>query len=85
MLIVDLSNDTRFYYTLPDGNYEIENYPFVIRKEVLKEIGETIETTRKFIPSNFDGSFQNIISNIRGTRAVDYLDFAFIVSVKILY
>ena len=30
MLTINLSNDTRVYYTLPDGSYKIENYPFVI-------------------------------------------------------
>lgn len=79
MLTVSLSSaNTRFYYTLPNGDYNVENYPFYIPNQRLNEIGEAIERTRQYIPVGFDGSFQNIIKNTRGTRAVDYLDFALV-------
>ncbi|KAG2189541.1 hypothetical protein INT46_011479, partial [Mucor plumbeus] len=79
MFTVDLlSSNNKIYYTYPNGEFEVENYPFFISKSKLKEIGEGVEKTRQYISAAFDGSFQNIIFNIRGTRAVDYLDFALI-------
>jgi len=83
MFTVDLlSSNNKLYYTYPNGDFEVENYPFFISKSKLKEIGEGVEKTRQYIPAAFDGSFQNIIHKMRGTRAVDYLDIA-LVSIEI--
>ncbi|KAK4509116.1 uncharacterized protein ATC70_007466 [Mucor velutinosus] len=75
MLTVDRSpNNTKFFYTYPDGELERENYPFFIPKQRLFEIGKAIEDTRSYIPVAFDGSFLNLVEKLRGTRSVDYLD-----------
>ena len=50
-------------------------YPFFIEKRTMEEIGQQIESTRKYLPVAFEGSFLNIIKQTRGTRAVDYNDF----------
>lgn len=79
LLTVDLSfTNNRFYYTHQDGNLEVEQYPFFIPRARLHRIGQAIEDSRATIPVCFDGSFQNIIGDTRGTRAVDYLDFALV-------
>ena len=69
-----------FYYTYPNGDFEVENYPFFISK--LKETCNDIKKkTRQYILAAFDGSFRNIIHKIK-TRAVDFLDIA-LVSIEI--
>jgi hypothetical protein len=79
MLTVSLSpSNTKFYYYHQDDGFEIQNYPFYISKQRLIEIGKGIDQTRQYVPVTFDGSFLNIIGNTRGTRAVDYLDFALV-------
>lgn len=78
MLTVDLAGNNRFFYTDINGDFQVEQYPFFIPKRKLKELGQHIEKTRQYIPVAFDGSFQDIVQKVRGTRAVDYLDFALV-------
>lgn len=58
-----------------DGSKSTNDYPFYISKQKLKLIGESIAKSRKFIPTSFQGSFDDIITKTDGTRAVDWLDF----------
>ena len=66
--------DSIFYYTDSNGNKNKEDYPFFVPKKNLKVIGDNITISRKFIPTSFQGSFDNVFSKIDGTRAVDWLD-----------
>lgn len=64
-----------FFYTKPDGTKKILDYPFFVTKKNLKSIGDSITKSRKYIPTSFQGSFDNVIDKIDGTRAVDWMDF----------
>lgn len=64
-----------FYYTNPNHTKNTESYPFFISKRDLKAIGECISQSRKYVPTSFQGSFDNVIAKTDGTRAVDWLDF----------
>lgn len=77
ILTVDNSKTTKYFHKMdPDlEEYEREMYPFFIEKHTMEEIGQQIESTRKYLPVAFEGSFLNIIKQTRGTRAVDYNDF----------
>lgn len=77
MITVDLniSQNTVFFYTKQDGTKAVEGYPFFISRRNLVSIGESIARSRKYIPTSFQGSFDNIMAKTEGTRAVDWLDF----------
>lgn len=69
------SQESLYYYTNEDGSKNTYNYPFFINKNNLRAIGESITASRKYIPTSFQGSFDNVIEKTDGTRAVDWLDF----------
>ena len=69
------SQGSLFYYTNNDGTKNTQDYPFYISRNDLKAIGESIAKSRKFIPTSFQGSFDNVIEKVDGTRHVDWLDF----------
>ena len=77
MVTADLSTgqNTVFFYTRPDGTRTMENYPFYIPKRSLVSIGKSITESRQYIPTSFQGSFDNVFAKTEGTRAVDWLDF----------
>jgi hypothetical protein len=75
LVMVDISKNDIAYYTNADGSQNTIDYPFYINKNVLKDIGQTIVASRSSIPVSFQGSFDNIIAKIEGTRHVDWLDF----------
>lgn len=77
MLTVDLNirQNTIFFYTNHDGQKNVDSYPFFISKQSLVSIGKSLEESRQYIPTSFQGSFDNVIVKTEGTRAVDWLDF----------
>lgn len=77
LLTVDLypNKNTHFFYTQQDKSISKNNYPFFIKRSDLKEIGLSITKSRKNIPTTFEGSFDNMIGNTEGVRAVDWQDF----------
>lgn len=72
---LDIKNNTHYFYTKSDNTKSSEGYPFYIPKANLRKIGETIAKSRQYIPTSFQGSFDNLIAKTDGTRAVDWLDF----------
>ena len=68
------SQGSIFYYTNEDGTKNSADYPFYINRNDLKSIGESIVKSRKYIPTSFQGSFDNVIEKTDGTRHVDWLD-----------
>lgn len=72
---LDLRNNTHYFYVNNRGKKTHEGYPFYISKNNLKKIGASISESRQFVPTSFQGSFDNVINKTEGTRAVDWLDF----------
>ncbi len=72
------SNDKSFYFKRREGDQSLTSngYPFYISKQQLTAIGTSICNSRKFIPTSFEGNFEDIISSCEGARAVDWLDFS---------
>ncbi|OAD80872.1 hypothetical protein PHYBLDRAFT_138425 [Phycomyces blakesleeanus NRRL 1555(-)] len=75
LITVTLTKETKFYYTHPDNTLNTTEYPFHIPRTDLVTIGNCITSLQKYIPTSFQGSFDNIFANIDGTRIVDWLDF----------
>ncbi|OAD71978.1 C2H2-type zinc finger transcription factor [Phycomyces blakesleeanus NRRL 1555(-)] len=75
LITVTLTKETKFYYTHPDNTLNTTEYPFHIPRADLVTIGNCITSSRKYIPTSFQGSFDNVFAKIDGTRAVDWLDF----------
>ncbi|OAD72690.1 C2H2-type zinc finger transcription factor [Phycomyces blakesleeanus NRRL 1555(-)] len=75
LITVTLTKETKFYYTHSDNTLNITKYPFYKPKANLVTIGNCITSSRKYIPTSFQGSFNNVFAKIDGTRAVDWLDF----------
>jgi hypothetical protein len=75
LIMVDITKNSIFYYTNTDSTVNSTQYPFYISKTNLLAIGSCISQSRKFIPTSFQGSFDDVIRGIDGTRAVDWLDF----------
>jgi hypothetical protein len=72
---VSANQGSLYYYTNEDGSRNTQDYPFFISKSDLKIIGESIVKSRKYIPTSFQGSFDNVIEKTEGTRHIDWLDF----------
>ncbi|OAD66599.1 C2H2-type zinc finger transcription factor [Phycomyces blakesleeanus NRRL 1555(-)] len=75
LIIVTLTKETKFYYTHPDNTLNTTEYPFHIPRADLVTIGNCITSSQKYIPTSFQGSFDNVFAKIDGTRAVNWLDF----------
>lgn len=77
LITVDLfpNKNLHFFFTKPDKSISKDRYPFFIKKNQLKELGRKISESRQNIPVSFEGSFDNMIGNIEGVRAVDWQDF----------
>ncbi|OAD74819.1 hypothetical protein PHYBLDRAFT_61130 [Phycomyces blakesleeanus NRRL 1555(-)] len=75
LITVTLTKETKFYYTHPDNTLNTTEYPFHIPRADLVTIGNCITSSRKYIPTSFQGSFDNVFAKIDGIRAVDWLDF----------
>ncbi|OAD69424.1 hypothetical protein PHYBLDRAFT_172669 [Phycomyces blakesleeanus NRRL 1555(-)] len=75
LITVTLTKETKFYYTHLDNTLNTTKYPFHIPRADLVTIGNCITSSRKYIPTLFQGSFDNIFAKIDDTRAVDWLDF----------
>lgn len=75
MTTVEKTKNDRFYFTDSDNLLCKDGYPFYIHKDDLENIGASIENSRSHIPVSFQGSFDNIIAKIEGTRAFDWLDY----------
>ncbi|OAD65336.1 hypothetical protein PHYBLDRAFT_176248 [Phycomyces blakesleeanus NRRL 1555(-)] len=75
LITVTLTKETKFYYTHPDNTLNTTEYPFHIPRADLVTIGNCITSSRKYIPTSFQGSFDNVFAKIDGTRAVDWLYF----------
>ncbi|OAD65483.1 C2H2-type zinc finger transcription factor [Phycomyces blakesleeanus NRRL 1555(-)] len=75
LITVTLTKETKFYYTHPDNTLNTTEYPFHIPRADLVTIGNCITSSQKYIPTSFQGSFDNIFAKIDGTHAVDWLDF----------
>ncbi|OAD76898.1 hypothetical protein PHYBLDRAFT_165396 [Phycomyces blakesleeanus NRRL 1555(-)] len=75
LITVTLTKETKFYYTHPDNTLNTTEYPFHIQRADLVTIGNCITSSRKYIPTSFQGSFDNVFAKIDGTCAVDWLDF----------
>ncbi|OAD74319.1 C2H2-type zinc finger transcription factor [Phycomyces blakesleeanus NRRL 1555(-)] len=75
LITITLTKETKFYYTHPDNTLNITEYPFHIPRADLVTIGNCITSSRKYIPTSFQGSFDNVFAKIDGTRTVDWLDF----------
>ena len=74
LVMVDITSNNKFYYTNQSGATVSANYPFYICKDRLDDIGKSIFQSRQFIPTSFQGSFDNVVLKTEGTRAVDWLD-----------
>lgn len=76
LTMTSITNDRLFYYTeTTDHTVILDNYPFYISKDKLTAIGNSISNSRQYIPTSFQGSFENIICRCDGVRAVDWLDY----------
>ncbi|OAD68465.1 hypothetical protein PHYBLDRAFT_173457 [Phycomyces blakesleeanus NRRL 1555(-)] len=75
LITITLTKKTKFYYTHPDNTLNITEHPFHIPRADLVTIGNCITSSRKYIPTSFQGSFDNVFAKINGTHAVDWLDF----------
>ncbi|OAD80841.1 C2H2-type zinc finger transcription factor [Phycomyces blakesleeanus NRRL 1555(-)] len=75
LITITLTKETKFFYTHPDNTLNTTEYPFHIPRADLVTIGNCITSSRKYILTSFQGSFDNVFANIDGTRAVDWLDF----------
>ncbi|OAD77052.1 C2H2-type zinc finger transcription factor [Phycomyces blakesleeanus NRRL 1555(-)] len=75
LITVTLTKETKFYYTHPDNTLNTTKYPFHILRADLVTIGNCITSSRKYIPTSFQGSFDNIFVKIDSTCAVDWLNF----------
>ncbi|OAD70072.1 hypothetical protein PHYBLDRAFT_73877 [Phycomyces blakesleeanus NRRL 1555(-)] len=75
LITITITKETKFYYTHPDNTLNTTEYPFHIPRADLVTIGNCITSSQKYIPTSFQGSFDNVFAKIDGTRAVDWLDF----------
>ncbi|OAD81231.1 hypothetical protein PHYBLDRAFT_73842 [Phycomyces blakesleeanus NRRL 1555(-)] len=75
LITVTLTKETKFYYTHPDNTLNTTEYPFHIPRADLVTIGNCITSSRKYIFTSFQGSFDNVFAKIDGTLTVDWLDF----------
>ncbi|OAD65390.1 hypothetical protein PHYBLDRAFT_176157 [Phycomyces blakesleeanus NRRL 1555(-)] len=75
LITVTLTKETKFYYTHPDNTLNTIEYPFHIPRADLVTIGNCITSSQKYIPTSFQGSFDNVFAKINGIHAVDWLDF----------
>lgn len=78
-LVVSSNTNTSFSNYIPansDGSgYQRDRYTFGTPKKAVLSAGECINSSRSTIPVLFQGSWDNIIDRIDGTRAIDYIDF----------
>ncbi|OAD79358.1 hypothetical protein PHYBLDRAFT_58409 [Phycomyces blakesleeanus NRRL 1555(-)] len=71
LITITLIKETKFYYTHPDSTLNTTKYPFHIPRADLVTIGNCITSSQKYIPTSFQGSFDNVFAKINDTRAVD--------------
>ena len=71
------SNDQTFHFKKRQGDRFVvsDGYPFYISKQDLAKIATSISNSTKYIPTSFQGNFENVISSSESARAVDWLDF----------
>lgn len=50
-------------------------YTFTVVKKELDAAGLQIKESQKYVPTSFQGSWDNLIQKIDGARAIDFLDF----------
>ncbi|KAL9536890.1 hypothetical protein MBANPS3_012280 [Mucor bainieri] len=77
-LLVDITGETKFYQkTSPtEQHYNKANYPFLIPKETLLDIGERVDKPRQFVPISFSEFFlKDLITTRQNSRAVEVCDY----------
>ncbi|OAD76903.1 hypothetical protein PHYBLDRAFT_62913 [Phycomyces blakesleeanus NRRL 1555(-)] len=67
LLITTLTKETKFYYTHPENTFNTTEYSFHIPRADLVTIENYITSSQKYIPTSFQGSFDNIFVKIDGT------------------
>lgn len=82
MITVDLKRPTdgkkkpsKFFFVKEDKNHNSQEYPFFIENVKLAAIGKSIAGSRCYIPTSFQGSWDNIFNKLEGVRIVDFIDF----------
>lgn len=66
---------SKFFFVNQDKTQNAAEYPFFIENTKLETIGKCIASSRRYIPTSFQGSWDNIFKKLDGVRMVDYLDF----------
>lgn len=75
MITVDRKKGSKFFFVKKDKSANVLEYPFFVQTSDLATIGEKISGSRRYIPTSFQGSWDDIFRKLDGVRMVDYIDF----------